>query len=137
MRKERGFTLIELMVVLAIIAIIAAIALPAFTQQVRKSRRSDAMRGLSELQLREERWRASNAKYAGTDTTAANLTSFGALPTGDYYTFAFDSAESPTTFTVKATAKGAQTADTACTPMKIQVDKGVVTKTPITDRCWN
>ena len=137
MRRIRGFTLIELMVVIAIIAILAAIAVPAFTGQMRKSRRADAARGLSELQLREERWRASHAKYVGTDTSSGDLTLFGALPVSDYYDFAFDSTESGTGFTVKATAKGAQVGDTACATMRLQVAASVVTKTPTTGRCWN
>ncbi len=39
---QRGFTLIELMIVVAIIAIIAAVAYPAYTQHIIKARRSDA-----------------------------------------------------------------------------------------------
>ena len=137
MRRNRGFTLIELMVVLAVIAILAAIAVPSFTRQVQRSHRADAARGLSELQLRQERWRASNPKYLGTDSTAANKTLFGALPTSDYYTFVLDSAESPTDFTVKATPIGSQANDSDCNPMKISVTAGVVQKTPTTGRCWN
>lgn len=136
MRKSRGFTLIELMVVIAIVAIIAAIAIPSFSEQMRRSRRTDAARGLSELQLRQERWRASHSTYIGTDS-GAELASFGALPVSNYYTFAFDSAKSGTGFKVKATARNGQVADTGCTPMTLEVAAGVVSKAPITGRCWN
>ena len=51
MRNIRGFTLIELMIVVAIVAVIAAIAIPTYTEQVRKGRRADAARAVGQLQL--------------------------------------------------------------------------------------
>ena len=42
-RQTAGFTLIEMMIVIAILAIIIAIAYPAYTEQVRKARRADAV----------------------------------------------------------------------------------------------
>lgn len=137
MKRQAGFTLIELMVVIAIVAILAAIAVPAFNDQLRKSRRSDAARGLADLQLRQERWRANHVAYVGSDSSAADKTSFGTLPVSPNYDFTFDSTASATTFTVKATAKGGQASDTACTPLKLQVTNSVVTKTPSTGRCWD
>ena len=138
MRRNRGFTLIELMVVLAVIAIIAAIALPAFTKQVQRSHRADAVRGLSDLQLRQERWRASNALYAtNMDTllgSAAATTAYNNA--SSYYNFSI-SGTSATGFTLTATPKGDQANDSACNPMTLAVANSIVTKTPTTGRCWN
>ena len=138
MRKIRGFTLIELMVVIAIVAILAAVAIPAFTDQVRKSRRSEAMHGLSELQLKQERWRASNATYAANMNalmgSAANTTSYNNA--NPYYDFTIDNT-SATGFRITATPKGAQASDSACNPMRLEVAGAIVTKTPTTGRCWN
>jgi len=109
MKQQSGFTLIELMVVMVIVAIIATIALPAFTEQVRKSRRSEAISTLGDLQVRQERWRSSNATYGTlaniTGTAAANFN--GAQSN---YTFAV-TANSASAYTITATPKGAQTGD--------------------------
>src|SRR5688572_19724514 len=107
MRSVRGFTLIELMIVIAVVAILAAIAIPVFTEQMRKSRRAEATRGLSDLQLRQEKWRNSHASYVGTDSSTADKTGLG-LPISDFYDFSLDSAASGTGFKVKAVAKAAQ-----------------------------
>lgn len=134
--RQRGFTLIELMIVVVVVAILAAVAIPNFLDQLRKSRRSDAMRGLSDLQLRQERWRASNATYASSMDvllgSAAATTSYNNGST--YYSFSISGA-SATGFTVSATAKGAQVSDTACSPMQLQVASGVVSKLPASG-CW-
>ena len=139
LRRQSGFTLMELMVVLAIIGILLAVAIPGFADQMRKSRRAEAMRGLADFQLKQERWRSSHATYLGTNSAAADKTTLG-VPVSDHYTFDFDSTESATAFTVKADAKSSspQAGDTGCTTMKIIVNAGVVTKDPdpATTKCW-
>jgi type IV pilus assembly protein PilE len=67
MRRSRGFTLLELMVVVAVVAILAGFAFNSYRNQVAKARRSTALQVLNDLALREEKWRTNNAEY-GDDT---------------------------------------------------------------------
>lgn len=60
---QRGFTLIEILIVVAIVAILAAVALPAYTNQIRKSRRGDAKSNLLDMAAREERYNTVNFVY--------------------------------------------------------------------------
>ncbi|MEZ5479001.1 MAG: type IV pilin protein [Thiolinea sp.] len=64
--QQRGFTLIELMIVVAIVSILGAIAYPSYLEHVRKSRRVDAKISLQELTQRQEAYFVRNYSYANT-----------------------------------------------------------------------
>lgn len=76
-REYRGFTLLELMVVVVIIGILASIALPVYSKYIRKSERAAAQSQMLRIAGDLERWRAKTLTYRGfapdvgytTDTT--------------------------------------------------------------------
>lgn len=145
-RLPRGFTLIELMVVVAIVGILAAVAYPSYLSQVRQSRRSEAIAALAQIQQAQERWRANCPSYAGSITAAnsgcpatpgANTSGLAiAAVTGARYTYAVTivAASAPTTYTIAATGSGSQASDTGCTSLTVTVAGGVGTNSPTI--CW-
>src|SRR5689334_23086211 len=83
MRKQEGFTLIELMIVVAIIGILAAIAIPNFLQYQMKSRQSEAKTNLQAI-------RTSQISFQGERGCFIGLGAYGvAAPAGGTKTIPF------------------------------------------------
>ncbi|MEN1927571.1 type IV pilin protein [Luteimonas sp. MJ250] len=111
--RQRGFTLIELMIVVAVVAILAAIAYPAYNDSVRKSRRAQVKSDLVELAQRAERFHTSNNSYVGFWATVP--TSHRISPrTGGTAAYSLTQVEAANSFTLSATPEGTQTKDTRC-----------------------
>lgn len=117
----RGFTLIEIMIVVAIIGILTGIALPAYQAYIQKGRRADAAGALSRVMQEQERYRSSNSSYG----TLSNL-GLSATSGEGHYTIAV-SGNSGSGYTATATATGQQASDTACATMSVVVASGNVT----------
>ena len=64
-KKEKGFTLIELMIVIAIIGILAAIAIPQFAAYRTRSYNSSAQSDVRNLATAEEAYYVDNSRYTG------------------------------------------------------------------------
>ncbi|MEJ2060202.1 MAG: type IV pilin protein [Gammaproteobacteria bacterium] len=64
LRRNHGFTLIELMTVVAILSLISIVAVPAYLNYARKAKRTDAVTLLQEAASKQERYYTTNNSYA-------------------------------------------------------------------------
>jgi type IV pilus assembly protein PilE len=78
--RNRGFTLIELMIVVAILGILASIAVPMYTGYIRSSKRQEAKANLETLRLLEEQYYADNRVYVAGVYKSGNTTLQTAMP---------------------------------------------------------
>ncbi|MEZ5543369.1 MAG: type IV pilin protein [Pseudomonadota bacterium] len=95
-----GFSLVELLAVLALLGILTATAYPAYTEQLRQSRRVEGMSALLELATRLEGYRADHGTYAGAALGAGAL--FPAASRNGHYRLAIEAA-SATGYRLSAT----------------------------------
>ncbi|HUW39271.1 MAG TPA: type IV pilin protein [Rhodocyclaceae bacterium] len=80
--RHRGFTLIELMIVVAVVAILTMIAYPSYVNYVIRANRSQAQQFLMDIAQREEQFRLDQGRYT------ADLADLGAAvpaPVANYY----------------------------------------------------
>ncbi|HJP04940.1 MAG: type IV pilin protein [Gammaproteobacteria bacterium] len=68
MLDAKGFSLIELLIVVSIIAIITGIAMPSWRDYIQAARRIDATGALLHIAARQEQFRLQDQRYANTET---------------------------------------------------------------------
>lgn len=110
---SKGFTLVELLVVVAIIGILVKIAYPNYTNYIKKSRRTAAQSEMLNIANREEQFLLANRQYADKATIIASGYGLPASLTA-FYTYDVVPTNSSTaspTYLITFTAIGAQTSD--------------------------
>lgn len=107
-QRWRGFTLIELMIVVAIGSILMAIAMPSYQAYVARGRRADAKAGLQQASLWMERAQTATGTYPLTAAFPASLT-----VAGNPQTYQIALASNGAAYTLTATPIGVQAGD-AC-----------------------
>jgi type IV pilus assembly protein PilE len=117
--RQRGVTLIELMIVVVIVAVLASVALPSYRDYVLKSNRAVAKGKLLDIAARQEAFFSDNKQYTAT-LSNLGIADSGADPDSNWvaasstdaiYTFSLAVTNSGMSFTATATTANAQTPD--------------------------
>jgi type IV pilus assembly protein PilE len=101
MKQSRGFTIVEVLVVIAIIGILAAVGVPAYQDYVMRGKLTEAFTGLADFRVRMEQFYQDQRRYDG-----GGLDGCGSkAPVSKYFTFNCDPGAAPSQ-TYTAYAKG-------------------------------
>jgi type IV pilus assembly protein PilE len=139
--KLRGFTLIEVMIVVAVIGILAAIALPSYRESIAKSRRAEARAELLKSEGWLERFYTDNNRYtepaAGSSNTAF-AAKFSQVPATGAANYSITITASISAYTVSVAPTGSMAGDFCGTYVKTNVGSitsSSGTSTAVISRC--
>lgn len=105
MKQQKGFTLVEVMIVVVIVGILAAVALPSYTDYVTRSKIPDATSALASKRVQMEQYFQDNRTYANVSATIVAPGCVVDSTTSQYFTFSC-SAQSATAYRLQAVGTG-------------------------------
>ena len=135
-RRQRGITLIELMVVMAVIGLLAAIAIPSYRRYVVRANRTDAKTALLQTAQALERCYTNSSPYAYNGTTCTTAVALPFLVQSGTYNVS--GVRTANAYVLTATPQGPQaTSDTECAAFRLNsTGAQTVTGTAAASVCW-
>lgn len=137
MRRESGFTLIEVMITVVIIAILAGIGYPIYLHYVKDSRRTAAVSALQRAAAAEEKYYALHNVYASSLTSLNYDSNTVAIPSAsqDWYTMSA-SLDANGDYVLTAAPAGVQAGDDCGTYTLKATGAKSVSGSETLAKCW-
>jgi type IV pilus assembly protein PilE len=135
-RQARGFSLIELMIVVAIIGILASVALPSYRDYIRRGQTAEAASLLSDFRVKLEQYYLDNRAYSTNGTCGTGILNF-APSTAKYFSYACATSGTYQAYTLTATGASGASIGTTYTLTETGTKSTTSFKgSAVTKGCW-